>query len=43
MAAIDKTYTDKEGLIEVIDWCLKVGKCKLENGYRFRPLIFVDG
>ena len=41
MAAIDKTYTDKEGLIEVIDWCRKVGKCKLENGYTFRPLNFV--
>ena len=43
MAAIDKTYTDKEGLIEVIDWCLKVGRCKLENGYTFRPLNFVYG
>ena len=43
MAAIDKTYTDKNGLIEVIDWCRKVGKCKLENGYTFRPLNFVYG
>ena len=41
MAAIDKTYTDKNGLIEVIDWCRKVGKCKLENGYAFHPLNFV--
>ena len=43
MAAVDKTYTNKEGLIEVIDWCLKVGKCKLENGYCFRPLNYVLG
>lgn len=43
MAAIDKTYANKEELIEVIDWCLKVGKCKLENGYCFRPLNFVRG
>lgn len=43
MAAIDKTYTDKNGLIEVIDWCRKVGKCKLENGYTFHPLNFVRG
>ena len=43
MATIDKTYTDKNGLIEVIDWCRKVGKCKLENGYAFHPLNFVCG
>jgi hypothetical protein len=41
MAAIDKTYVNKEQLIETIEWAKKVGEVTLENGYKFCPIDFI--
>lgn len=42
MAAIDKTYVNKEEFLEVVEWVKKIGKVKLENGHEFSPLEFVS-
>lgn len=41
MAAIDKTYVNKEQLLEAIEWAKGVGEVASENGYKFRPLDFI--
>lgn len=41
MAAIDKTYVNKEQLLEAIEWAKKVGEATLENGYKFYPIDFI--
>jgi len=41
MAAIDKTYVNKQELLEAIDWAKKVGTVTAENGYTFQPLVFI--
>jgi hypothetical protein len=41
MAAIDKTYVNKEQLLEAIEWAKEVGEVTLENGYKFKPLDFI--
>jgi hypothetical protein len=41
MAAIDKTYVNKEQLLEAISWAKEIGEVTLENGYKFRPLDFI--
>lgn len=43
MAAIDKTYVNREKLIEAIKWAKEIGEVTLENGYRFKPLDFICG
>lgn len=43
MAAIDKTYVNKQELLEAIDWAKKVGQVEMENGHKFRPLDFIWG
>lgn len=43
MAAIDKTYVNKEQLLEAIEWAKKVGEVTLENGYKFYPIDFIYG
>ena len=42
MAAIDKTYVNKEQLLEAISWAKEIGEVTLENGYKFRPLDFIS-
>ena len=42
MAAIDKTYVNKEQLLEAISWSKEIGEVTLENGYKFRPLDFIS-
>lgn len=41
MAAIDKTYVNKEQLLEAIEWAKGVGEVTLENGYKFYPINFI--
>lgn len=41
MAAIDKTYVNKEELLEAIEWAKGIGKVTLENGYKFSPLDWI--
>ena len=41
MAAIDKTYVNKEELLEAIVWAKQVGEVSLENGYKFYPINFI--
>lgn len=41
MAGIDKTYVNKEQLLEVINWAKNVGEVVLENGYKFKPIKFI--
>lgn len=41
MAAIDKTYVNKEQLLQATEWAKSVGVCQLENGYKFSPLDFI--
>jgi hypothetical protein len=41
MAAIDKTYVNKEQLFEAIEWAKGVGEVTLENGYKFYPINFI--
>lgn len=41
MAGIDKTYVNKEQLLEAIEWAKGVGEVTLENGYKFYPLNFI--
>lgn len=43
MAAIDKTYVNKEQLLEAIEWAKGVDKATLENGSTFYPLDFIYG
>ena len=43
MAAIDKTYVNKEQLLEAIEWAKEVDKATLENGSMFYPLDFIYG
>lgn len=43
MAGIDKTYVNKQELIQAIDWAKEVGEVILENGYKFQPLDFICG
>jgi hypothetical protein len=43
MAAIDKTYINKEQLLEAIEWAKGVDKATLENGSTFYPLDFIYG
>ena len=42
MAAIDKTYVNREELLEAIKWAKEVGVATLENGYKFEPLFFIE-
>ena len=41
MAAIDKTYVNKEQLLKTIEWAKEVGEVTLENGYKFNPINFI--
>lgn len=41
MAAIDRTYVNKEQLLEAIEWAKEVGEVTLENGYKFYPINFI--
>lgn len=41
MAYIDKTYVNKEELLEAIEWAKKVGTVTTENGHKFTPLEFI--
>ncbi len=41
MAAIDKTYVNKEEFLEAVKWAKEIGTVTLENGHRFRPLGFI--
>ena len=41
MASIDKTYVNKEQLIEAINWCKNIGEVTLEDGTCFKPLSFI--
>lgn len=43
MAAIDKTYVNKEQLLEAINWAKKVDKVTLEDGSTFYPINFICG
>ena len=43
MAAIDKTYVNREKLVEAIKWAKEIGEVTLENGYKFEPLSFIHG
>lgn len=43
MAAIDKTYVNKEQLLKAIEWAKEVDKATLENGSTFYPLDFIYG
>lgn len=43
MAAIDKTYVNKEQLLEAIEWAKGVGKATLEDGSTFYPIDFIYG
>lgn len=38
MAGIDKTYVNKEQLLEAIEWAKGVGKATLEDGSTFYPI-----
>lgn len=38
MAAIDKTYVNKQQLLKAVEWCKQIGMVTLENGYTFYPL-----
>lgn len=41
MAAIDKTYVNKEQLKEAVEWAKSIGVVTLENGYKFKPLNWI--
>ena len=41
MAALDKTYVNKEQLLEAIEWAKKVDKAILEDGSTFYPINFI--
>jgi hypothetical protein len=43
MAALDKTYVNKEQLLEAIEWAKKVDKATLEDGSTFYPINFICG
>lgn len=43
MAGIDKTYVNKEQLLEAIEWAKGVGKATLEDGSTFYPINFICG
>lgn len=43
MAAIDKTYVNKEQLLEAIEWAKGVDKATLEDGSTFYPIDFIYG
>lgn len=43
MAAVDKTYVNKEQLLKAIEWAKEVDKATLENGSTFYPLDFIYG
>jgi hypothetical protein len=43
MAGIDKTYVNKEELLEAIEWAKKVDKATLEDGSTFYPINFICG
>lgn len=43
MAAIDKTYVNKEQLLEAIEWAKEVDKATLEDGSTFYPINFICG
>lgn len=41
MAEIDKTYVNKEQLLEAVEWAKRVGKATLEDGSTFYPINFI--
>ena len=43
MAGIDKTYVNREQLLEAIEWAKNLGEVTLENGYKFFPLDWIRG
>ena len=43
MAAIDKTYVNKEQLLKAIEWAKEVNKATLEDGSTFYPIDFIYG
>ena len=43
MAGIDKTYVNREQLLEAIEWAKNLGEVTLENGYKFKPLDWIRG
>lgn len=43
MAALDKTYVNKEQLLEAIEWAKEVDKATLEDGSTFYPINFIYG
>jgi hypothetical protein len=42
MAAIDKTYVNKEQLKEAVEWAKNIGVVTLENGHKFKPLDWIE-
>ena len=42
MAAIDKTYVNKEQLKGAVEWAKNIGVVTLENGHKFKPLDWIE-